>query len=576
MGVAAPDRREKRQNCDSILLLKTTYSKAPSTDSVAGAPSWVPTTRRTIQLGFVMIAGFLGAAAYAQDVPITLRLTSALSAGSAQKGDQFTAQIASPDSLKGDTVRATVTQVAVSHGQALVEFSVDSLHHSSGVDIPLAANVQGVSNSKGEAGVDDQGRAVHAMFVQAKAPGRNKIGKLGGMLGGRLGNTVSQAPDTAGSPAAIQIAAQGSAMELGSGSMIMLIVHSTNDTSLGSVMASAPAAAPTSAAAQETAKPASSASPSAAAGGQPELKATKIEFVPGERTIFYEDFSDMTEGEPPPHWKVREGTVELRTGGGIRELYAESGVHLFSPSFAIPKNFTLEVEWTGTGEMLWKLRDKGNSNIIEINVSANGAKGSAAVAVLGQGLGSAEAQVDPGKPFHFALWAQQGRVRAYINGQRLVDANQVEFDPMDNIYLDFARSHPNGLRVVRVAESAPDFSTVINATGKYITHGINFDTDSDRLKPDSAPVLKMVAAGLSKNPNLKLEIDGYTDSVGDSGHNLDLSQRRAKAVQSVLVSQFGVDAARLSANGFGTAQPIGSNDTPDGRAANRRVEFIKK
>jgi outer membrane protein OmpA-like peptidoglycan-associated protein len=117
---------------------------------------------------------------------------------------------------------------------------------------------------------------------------------------------------------------------------------------------------------------------------------------------------------------------------------------------------------------------------------------------------------------------------------------------------------------------------MINSTGKYITHGINFDTDSDRLKPDSAAVLKLVAAGLSKNPNLKLEIDGYTDSVGDSAHNLDLSQRRAKAVQSVLVAQFGVDASRLSANGFGPAQPIGSNDTPDGRASNRRVEFIKK
>jgi len=75
---------------------------------------------------------------------------------------------------------------------------------------------------------------------------------------------------------------------------------------------------------------------------------------------------------------------------------------------------------------------------------------------------------------------------------------------------------------------------------------------------------------------LKLEIDGYTDSVGDSAHNLDLSKRRALAVQTVLVSQFGIDAARLTSNGFGQTKPIGSNDTPDGRAANRRVEFLKK
>jgi outer membrane protein OmpA-like peptidoglycan-associated protein len=133
-----------------------------------------------------------------------------------------------------------------------------------------------------------------------------------------------------------------------------------------------------------------------------------------------------------------------------------------------------------------------------------------------------------------------------------------------------------GIRRVRVAESAPDFATVIGATGKYVTHGINFDNDSDRLKPDSAPVIKQIVAGLEKNPNLKLEIDGYTDSVGDAAHNLELSQRRAEAVRSVLISQFAIDAARLTSNGFGVAQPIASNDTPDGRAQNRRVEFVKQ
>jgi len=152
----------------------------------------------------------------------------------------------------------------------------------------------------------------------------------------------------------------------------------------------------------------------------------------------------------------------------------------------------------------------------------------------------------------------------------------VEFPPIVELMVDAAGNHPNGIRSVRIAESAPDFSSVINSTGKFVTHGINFDTDSDVLKPDSAAVIKQVASGLNKNPNLKLEVDGYTDSVGDAKHNLDLSKGRAQAVMSVLVSQFGIDAGRLSANGFGAAKPIGSNDTPDGRAANRRVEFIKK
>jgi outer membrane protein OmpA-like peptidoglycan-associated protein len=133
-----------------------------------------------------------------------------------------------------------------------------------------------------------------------------------------------------------------------------------------------------------------------------------------------------------------------------------------------------------------------------------------------------------------------------------------------------------GLRSVRVAESAPDPAAVLSATGKFVSHGILFDTDSDHLKLESAPVVKSIVRALEKNPNLKLEIDGYTDSVGNAGHNLDLSKRRAEAVRSVLTSQFGVDAGRLSANGFGPAKPVASNDTADGRAQNRRVEFVKE
>jgi outer membrane protein OmpA-like peptidoglycan-associated protein len=119
-----------------------------------------------------------------------------------------------------------------------------------------------------------------------------------------------------------------------------------------------------------------------------------------------------------------------------------------------------------------------------------------------------------------------------------VDSNQVEFNPITRLEGTIGGYRPNGIRPLRIAESAPDFSSVINASGKYVTHGINFGTDFDRLKPESGAVLRQVAAGLQKNSNLKLEIDGYTDSVGDAAHNLDLSKRRAQAVASALASQF--------------------------------------
>jgi outer membrane protein OmpA-like peptidoglycan-associated protein len=109
-----------------------------------------------------------------------------------------------------------------------------------------------------------------------------------------------------------------------------------------------------------------------------------------------------------------------------------------------------------------------------------------------------------------------------------------------------------------------------------VSHGILFDTDSDRLKPESAPVIQTIARGLETNPNLRLLIEGHTDSVGNAAHNKDLSKRRAEAVKAVLVSQFNVDASRLTTEGMGSSKPIDSNDTPQGRSQNRRVEFVKQ
>jgi outer membrane protein OmpA-like peptidoglycan-associated protein len=333
-----------------------------------------------------------------------------------------------------------------------------------------------------------------------------------------------------------------------------------------------------SAAPSPAAAPSASMQPAAAgtASAQPDLKSTPIDFVAGEKTIFFDDFSDMDSDEPPPHWKVRGAAVDLRSGGGVNELFASKDVGMQSPKIVVPANFTFQTIWTGTGQMVWRFQDKDGNQLMwaQIYVNDNGATAVAKVVNGDDALGGDQISTDTSKPVEFDLWAQQGRVRAYLNGTRIEDANQVEFAPIASIEVDITA--PIGIRMVRVAESAPDFSSVINSTGKYITHGINFDTDSATLKPESAAVIKQVAAGLNKNPNLRLEIDGYTDSVGQSAHNIDLSKRRAQAVMDVLVSQFSVDPSRLSANGFGAAKPIGSNDTPDGRADNRRVEFIKK
>ena len=556
------------------------------------APRWFTQRVAAIVSAAVLAAALAAIApppAAAQDTPMTVQFSSPLASSSIHKGDEVTVQITSPAAFQGDTIVGRVTQAGSSHGQATVQITFDSLRHA-GVVVDIATSIQSISNSKGQAGVDEQGVALNASTVAGKAASHgSKWGSnLGGLIGGTSGEVVGDASDAASTketPPSIQIAAQAGNFQLGAGATLGLSVKANGGADLSSLAPNVPAGAPAAAASAPPASapaeaPSSSASmqPAASAepGGEPELKSTPIEFVAGEKTIFFDDFSDMDSDEPPPHWKVRNGTVELRSGGGVNELNAPTDVSLTSPKIVVPANFTFQTIWTGTGQMVWRFQDKDGNQLMwaQIYVNDNGATAVAKVVNGDDALGGDQISTDTSKPVEFDLWAQQGRVRAYLNGKRIEDANQVEFAPIAFIECDVTA--PMGIRMVRVAESAPDFSSVINSTGKYVTHGINFDTDSDVLKPESAAVLKQVAAGLNKNPNLRLEIDGYTDSVGDSAHNLDLSKRRAKAVQTVLVAQFGIDASRLSSNGFGPAKPIGSNDTPDGRAANRRVEFIKK
>src|SRR4029079_12515162 len=129
---------------------------------------------------------------------------------------------------------------------------------------------------------------------------------------------------------------------------------------------------------------------------------------------------------------------------------------------------------------------------------------------------------------------------------------------------------------LRVATGAPDTRNKLVTEGKWVTHGILFDSGSDRVKGESYGALKEIASVLTENAALKVQIVGHTDSDGGDAVNLDLSKRRAASVKTALVGEFKIDAARLDVDGKGESQPIDKNDTAAGKANNRRVEFIKK
>ncbi len=125
-----------------------------------------------------------------------------------------------------------------------------------------------------------------------------------------------------------------------------------------------------------------------------------------------------------------------------------------------------------------------------------------------------------------------------------------------------------------VSVSAADMSTAITNTGRVALYGILFDTASSVIKPESKAALDEVAKLLTTNPGLKLHVVGHTDSQGGLDSNFALSKSRAAAVSAALTAQYGIDAARLSANGVSYLAPVASNADEAGRAKNRRVELV--
>lgn len=139
-------------------------------------------------------------------------------------------------------------------------------------------------------------------------------------------------------------------------------------------------------------------------------------------------------------------------------------------------------------------------------------------------------------------------------------------------YLDKCPDTPKGTKVDANGCPPPE-KAKITEQGAYDFGKIYFDFDKTTIKPKSRPVLQNVVEYMEKNPEVKLEVQGHADIIGPAGYNLRLSEARAKAVRKYLVSK-GIASERLTTKGFGVSKPIASNKTREGRAKNRRIEFM--
>ncbi|MEC9396201.1 MAG: OmpA family protein, partial [Myxococcota bacterium] len=149
------------------------------------------------------------------------------------------------------------------------------------------------------------------------------------------------------------------------------------------------------------------------------------------------------------------------------------------------------------------------------------------------------------------------------DGDGLVDANDQCADQAETI---------NGFRD---NDGCPDEKPtyVFTREKTVVVYSIQFESGSDRLKPESFAVLDEVAKSLAAQPEVRVRIEGHTDDKGDSGRNLLLSQQRALSVANDLVDRCGIDRARLEYEGYGETRPLERDTSEEARAKNRRVEF---
>jgi len=341
------------------------------------------------------------------------------------------------------------------------------------------------------------------------------------------------------------------------------------------------AKAPAEASAAETPSVAGSTA-AAAASEKPSEVSTKFDYVPGDHVLVLDDFTQDDLGEFPARWKPVIGTFEVAESAGerwLRCMSPDGTVRLRLPEGPLPEYWTLEFDFLGTEPMNSALNVRGMSKNDDVIWEASWPQGTS-LSFRSDAFHSTtplEGATDGAGRHHVMLMARGRGLKVYLDRQRLVNLPEVSdaHGPVMALELRlWAETRPM-ITAVRFAEGCRPAADLL-AKGRLVTYGIRFATGSDVVLPESAPVLRQVAAWLAANPAAKLSITGHTDDVGGAAANLDLSKRRAASVARVLGEQFAVAADRLTTDGKGDTQPVAANDKPEGRAMNRRVEFAKR
>ena len=347
---------------------------------------------------------------------------------------------------------------------------------------------------------------------------------------------------------------------------------------------------------------------------QVETSYAKTDFVPGDEIFFEDTFENEQIGEFPLCWDLLDGYVETASLEGRKVLaFTDNGLGQVMPLMKdnkwnwLPEIFTLEFDlfvapisedggstldmrlcfgdrgasdyYNASSYVDFRYREDGSSNLAWSLRKPSSSAQTAGNKQLGlspsfDDYNAKDNPLKAGEWNHFAFSFNKRAFKGYVNGFRIINVPAMEAPGY--FYFNSASQYAySGISNVRLAQGAVPLYDRLASDGKIITYAITFETGKADLKPESMVEINRIAKLMQENPGLEFEVQGHCDATGSDKVNDPLSQKRAEAIVAALVEE-GIAEARLTAVGKGSHQPIASNSTDEGRAKNRRVEFIKK
>lgn len=316
----------------------------------------------------------------------------------------------------------------------------------------------------------------------------------------------------------------------------------------------------------------------------------KSDFVPGDEIMFEDDLVGEQMGEFPSKWDLLEGNAEIASVNGktvinLTDISTEIMPLMKNQKNYLTEAFTLEFDFLGGSDeksiycdYIIHLKNIEGEDVATINLNGTASGWAYTSWITASGEQRENRSAAPAKEEewnHVALSFNKRALKVYLNGSRIVNIPNCARPQYFTLQRSIWEDHRILMTNVRLCKGAVPLYNRLITDGKIITYAITFDIGKANIKTESMTEINRIAQLMKDNGDLKFEVQGHTDNTGTVAGNQKLSEQRAQAIVNKLV-EMGIAANRLSAKGMGQSAPLADNSTDEGRAKNRRVEFVKK